>query len=159
MSRPAPEPEEVFRHRFFVPPEAEDANGHVNNVLYVQWMQDVAIRHSDSVGGDEAIRAVGATWVVRAHQIEYLSPAFAGDLIEASTWVSSIERVRSIRQYRFRRERDARLLARGVTEWVFVSALTGRPVAIPEGVRKCFALPTGSEAEDRKSGDREKGEP
>ena len=36
----------LFRYRFVVPDEAVDGNRHVNNVAYVQWMQDVAIRHS-----------------------------------------------------------------------------------------------------------------
>lgn len=128
----------IFRHEFVVPKEAEDANGHVNNVVYVQWMQDVAILHSNSVGGREAMRAVGCTWVVRSHKVEYVSPAFAGDCIEASTWVLNVQRARSLRQYRFVRTSDAKLLAQGETEWVFVNAQTGRPTAIPENVRNCY---------------------
>lgn len=41
----------IFRDEFPVPPEAVDGSGHVNNVAYVQWMQDVAIKHNNSVGG------------------------------------------------------------------------------------------------------------
>ncbi len=131
----------LFRHRFSVAEAAIDANGHVNNVVYVQWMQDVAILHSAAVGGTAAARALAGTWVVRSHHIEYLSPAFAGDAIEATTWVASLQRVRSLRHYRFVRTSDAKLLARGQTEWVFVSLKDGRPCAIPETVRACFALP------------------
>lgn len=128
----------IFRHVFVVSKDAEDANGHVNNVVYVQWMQDVAIMHSDSVGGSAAMRASGCTWVVRSHKVEYLSPAYAGDRIEASTWVANVQRARSLRQYRFVRTSDAKLLAQGETEWVFVNAETGRPAAIPESVRHCY---------------------
>ncbi len=40
----------IYRHEIVVPPEAVDGNRHVNNVVYVQWMQDAAIAHSDTVG-------------------------------------------------------------------------------------------------------------
>lgn len=128
----------VFRNSFIVPKEAEDANGHVNNVVYVQWMQDAAIMHSSSVGGDVAMREAGCTWVVRSHQIEYLCPAHAGDMIEVSTWVVNVQRARSQRCYRFVRLSDNKVLAQGETQWVFVNADTGRPTAIPETVRCCY---------------------
>ena len=44
----------TYRHEFTVPESAVDQNGHVNNVVYVQWMQDVAVLHSDAVGGTRA---------------------------------------------------------------------------------------------------------
>ena len=128
----------VVRHSLVVPPEAEDANGHVNNVVYVQWMQDVAIMHSNFVGGDVAMREAGCTWVVRSHQIEYLCPAHAGDMIEVSTWVVNVQRARSLRRYRFVRLSDNKVLAQGETQWVFVHAQSGRPAAIPESVRRCY---------------------
>jgi acyl-CoA thioester hydrolase len=140
MSTSGPEADGLFRYQFTVAEDAMDQNRHVNNVAYIQWMQDVAIRHSEATGGTAAMHAMGGTWVVRAHKIEYLSPAFAGDLIEAVTWVVDLHRVRSLRQYRFRRLSDARLLARGETDWVFVHASTGRPCAIPAEVRACFSL-------------------
>jgi len=136
----------IFRHRFIVPADAIDQNGHVNNVVFVQWMQDVAIRHSGTVGGLAAMRAAGGMWVVRSHQIEYLNPAFAGDAIEAATWVSDFQRVRSLRQYRFTRPSDGKLLAKGQTDWVFVNAATGRPCAIPERVKSCYRLPSADKA-------------
>ncbi len=130
----------IFRHRFTVPADAIDENGHVNNVVFVQWMQDVAIAHSEACGGTAAMRAAGGSWVVRAHRVEYLSPGFAGDCIEAETWVDNFQRVRSLRLYRFKRESDGKLLATGETDWVFVDPETGRPRAIPESVSSCFPL-------------------
>jgi len=128
----------TFIHRFTVLPDAIDANGHVNNVVYVQRMQDVAIRHSESVGGLDAARAAGGSWVVRAHHIEYLNPAFAGDDIEAHTWIVDFQKVRSTRRYTFTRANDGKPIARGETEWVFIDAQTGRPRAIPESVIACY---------------------
>jgi acyl-CoA thioester hydrolase len=130
----------VFRYEFPVPSEAVDGNGHVNNVNYVQWMQDVAVRHYESLGGIPPTQAIGATWVVRSHTVEYLSPAYAGEVIEARTWVSNLRRVRSVRKYRFYRKSDGRLLVRGETDWVFVDASTGAPRAIPPEVIGLFTL-------------------
>lgn len=137
MNAPA---DPVYREEFLVPPEAVDTNGHVNNVVYVQWMQDVAVRHSDMVGGSGALREVGGTWVVRSHHVEYLAPAFAGDRLRVATWVAGFRRVRSLRRYRFERAADGQLLARGETDWVFVDAATGRPRTIPERLSTLFPL-------------------
>lgn len=133
----------IFSSLIAVPADAIDENRHVNNVVYVQWMQDVAIEHSRFTGGTEAMHAEGGTWVVRSHHVEYLSPAFADDVIEASTWVAGFRRVRSTRRYKFTRKSDGTVLARGETEWVFVDAKTGRPRPIPERVSSCFPLLPG----------------
>lgn len=130
----------IFRHRLVVPDEAVDENGHVNNVVYVQWMQEVAVRHSEASGGSRAMRTSGGSWVVRTHRIEYLSPAFAGDELEAATWVADFRRVRSLRKYRFTRVSDSKLITTGETDWVFVDAHTGRPRAIPEEVARSFSV-------------------
>ena len=130
----------IFRHRFTVGPEAIDENGHVNNVVYVQWMQDMAIRHADAAGCSDATRDIGAMWVARSHKIEYLSPAFAGDVIEALTWVVNFRKVRSLRRYKFVRIADQTTLARGETDWVFMDAQAQKPRSIPEDVSSAFDL-------------------
>lgn len=130
----------IFRHTFTVEKNAIDQNGHVNNVVYIQWMQDVAIQHATACGGATLTEALGCTWVVRSHTIDYLSPSFAGDRIVAITWVEDFRKVRSLRRYRFMRENDERLLARGATEWVYVDSQSGRPATIPEQVKNCFSV-------------------
>ena len=94
----------IYRYDFTVPESTVDMNGHVNNVVYVQWMQDVAVSHSDSVGGTKAMHEAGGTWVVHSHKIEYLSPAFADEELFALTWVASFKRVRSVRRHKFFRK-------------------------------------------------------
>ena len=91
------------------------------------------------------MREAGGSWVVRTHRIEYLIPAFAGDEIEASTWVADLRRVRSLRRYRFTRISDSKLLAEGETDWVFIDAKTGRPRAIPSEVAQSFTVMPDSE--------------
>jgi len=130
----------IFRDEFTVPPTAIDANGHVNNVVFVQWMQDVATRHFEATGCAEAMRSAGAIWVVRSHTIEYLAPAFAGDRLQVSTWVVNLSRVRTLRRYRFARASNGKLLVRGETDWVLINAATGRPCSIPESIRRAFVL-------------------
>ena len=118
-----------------------DSNGHVNNIVYVQWMQDVAIAHSDAVGCTAATSAAGSTWVARSHHIEYLRPAYAGDRIRLETWVvDATKKSSSPRRYRMVRESDGAVLARGETLWVFVDTLSGRPRSIPAEVIACFEV-------------------
>jgi len=128
----------IHREEFVVPESAIDRNGHVNNVAFVQWMQDVATRHFDSGGGMAAMEAAGGTWVARSHQIEYLSPAFVGERLQALTWVVDFSRVRSLRRYKFLRASDGKLLVRGETDWVFVNVKTGKPCSIPEEIKLAF---------------------
>jgi len=133
-------PAAIHRHVFTVSTSDLDVNGHVNNVVYVQWMQDVAILHFDAVGGSEVMRASNAIWVARSHKIEYLKPAFAGDEALALTWVADYRRVRSLRRYRFLRKHDKSLLAEGETDWIFVDAVSGRPKSIPDEIQSILPI-------------------
>ena len=122
---------------FIIPESAIDENGHVNNVAYVQWMQDIALEHYSSIGGIQA-QGPDATWVIREHRIEYFLPAYAGEEIEIRTWVENIQRVRSLRKYEFVRRADGKTLVKGETDWVFVDVKSGRPLAIPQEVVGVF---------------------
>ena len=126
-----------------IPHSAIDENGHVNNVAYVQWMQDIAVEHYSSLGGVTA-QGPNATWVVHEHRIEYLLPAFEGEEIEIKTWVENIRRVRSLRKYEFARKSDHKILVRGETDWVFVETKTGKPIPIPKEVLHVFTDPEQS---------------
>jgi len=130
----------VYQIEFKVPDTAVDGNRHVNNVAYVQWMQEAAMGHAEAAGCTRMTRAGGATWVVRTHRIEYLRPAFAGEMLRVETWVADLSRVRSLRRYKFIRAADGIVLAQGETDWVFVDALTGRPRAIPPEIGQVFQL-------------------
>lgn len=133
----------IYSKTITIPSSVIDENGHVNNVAYVQWMQDIAVEHYSSIGGIEA-QGSEATWVVREHRIEYLLPAFAGEEIEIKTWVENIRRVRSLRKYEFIRKADSKVLVKGETDWVFVDVKTGSPRAIPDQVTRVFLGNNGS---------------
>ncbi len=130
----------IYRLEITAPPSVVDQNRHVNNVAYVQWMQDIAIQHSIAVGCARMTGELGASWFARMHRIEYLSPAFAGDTITVKTWVVDFRKVRTLRRYEFIRASDQKILAQGETDWVLVDAQTARPRKIPEELAKLFTL-------------------
>lgn len=130
----------LFSIEFSVSEAELDENQHVNNVVYVQWMQDVAIAHASDVGSTAMLGQLGATWVARSHQILYLKPAFAGDRIRLTTWITSLRKARSLRKYQFLRLDDDQVLATGETEWVFIDVTTGRPRSVPQTVARCFEI-------------------
>ena len=133
-------PERVYTYEIDVDPSAIDENGHVNNVEFVRWMQDAAVRHADAAGCTAATRAVGATWVARSHHVEYLRPAFAGDRVRVLTWVADFRRAFSMRRYRFVRAVDETVLTKGETEWVFIDVKTGRPRSVPDDIKAMFEV-------------------
>ena len=127
-----------YEYDFDVPPEAIDANGHVNNVEYVRWMQEAAVRHFESLGGNALMESAGATWVVRSHHVEYLRPVVGGERLRVRTWVTDLRGVMSTRKYEFQRAGDRTVLARGETDWVLLDAHTGRPTSIPPEMAALF---------------------
>ena len=131
---------DIHTYSVTVPAAAIDANGHANNIEYVRWFQEAAIAHADATGCTAATIALGASWVIRSHQITYLRPAFAGDSLEVKTWVATFEKVSSIRRYELLRTTDDAVLAEGETNWVFVDAATGRPRRIPAEIASLFTL-------------------
>ncbi len=131
----------VFQLSCTVSDDDLDPNGHVNNVVYVQWMQDAAVRHSTHVGCTmQLYQQLSVTWVARSHHIDYLQPAFPGDEITVETWLAGRRKVSCHRRYRFLRQCDQVELARAETEWVYIDLMTGRPRAIHDQVINRFQL-------------------
>ena len=130
----------TFEHFHTVGVEEIDEQGHANNVAYVAWMQDAALAHSAALGWtSEQYRRLGAAWVARRHEIEYLRPALPGDRIVVQTHVSEMKKVASTRLYKIIRRHDGETLARAETNWAFVNSATGRPTRIPDEMARAFA--------------------
>ena len=128
-----------FRLEMVAAPEDVDELGHVSNVVYVRWIQDVAKAHSASVGFDhERYRALGAVFVVHKHVVEYRAPAYAGDHLTLVTWIEGWSAATSERHTRVVRLADQRELARAVTTWALVSLESGKPRRIPAEVVDAF---------------------
>ena len=131
----------LFVREFDVPTESIDANDHVNNKEYLRWMEEVAIAHSAAQDWPlERYRALGATWYVRTHFVEYLRPAVVGTRLRLATWVATMERRASLRRYAFLRAADGKAIARAETMWMFVASGTGRACDIPPALREAFPL-------------------
>jgi len=127
----------IFTYSLTIPESVIDENGHVNNVAFVQWMQEAAIRHGEAL---DYKQPENTGWFVREHRVEYLLPAFLGDELEVRPWLSEIKRVRLHRRYEFIRKSDGKVVVKGETDWVYVEAKTGRPIAIPAEVSALFPV-------------------
>jgi len=142
-------PSPRYSLRLVAAPSDIDELGHVSNLVYVRWVQEAAKSHSAAVGFDHA-RYVqeGGVFVVRKHVVEYLAPTFAGEEIDATTWIETWSGVTSERHTELVRRSDGKQLARAVTTWVFVSTTNGAPKRVPKHMLEAFAQPvTQSDAE------------
>ncbi|HEU4408427.1 MAG TPA: acyl-CoA thioesterase [Polyangiaceae bacterium] len=141
MARPFPavSPDSSYAIRLTAAESDIDELGHVSNIVYVRWLQEVAQAHSRACGWDiPEYRAIGAVFVVRRHEIDYFRPVYARDAVLATTWVAGFSGASCERCTRFVRESDGLELARGVTTWVFVSSEGGRPKRIPDELARAF---------------------
>jgi acyl-CoA thioester hydrolase len=130
---------ESFELELAVDAQDIDMLGHASNLVFVRWIQDVALAHSAAVGLDfSAYQRIGAVFVVVRHEIDYVRPAMLGDTIVARTWVSDVTAVKCIRHTELTRGRGGDLLAKALTTWGFVAMDTGRPKRITPDVRAAF---------------------
>jgi acyl-CoA thioester hydrolase len=128
-----------FTKTFSIPQDAIDELGHVSNLKYIAWMQEIAIQHSAAQGWPvERYLQSGAVWVVRSHFVTYIRPAFAGETITLQTWVSEIKQRSSLRRYLVVRAEDQIVLVEAETNWVYIDRQSGRPVRIPDDLRAAF---------------------
>jgi acyl-CoA thioester hydrolase len=111
-----------FELHFGVRSEDIDALGHVNNVVYVQWVQDVATAHWKAAARTDHLANV--LWVLARHEIDYKVSAMPGDDIIARTWVGEPDGIRYPRHVELIRASDDKLLARSLTLWCPVDAKT-----------------------------------
>jgi acyl-CoA thioester hydrolase len=124
-----------------------DALGHVNNSVYVQYMQEAAIEGSTRAGfGPEWYRARGTAWVIRRLTVRYLAQATYGETIAVETWVSQMRGPTSTREYDLTRTSDGARVARGRAQWVYLDLQKGKPIRFPAECAATFA-PSG-EVED-----------
>lgn len=114
-----------------------DEQNHVNNTVYLRWIQDVATAHWQALASADAQSAIG--WVVLRHEIDYRMPANLGDEIALRTWVGEASRLKFERFTEVRRKIDNVLLAQARTLWVPIDVRTGKPTRVSADVRARFS--------------------
>ena len=124
-----------FSHSFRALAADIDEQGHVNNVAYLRWIQDVAVAHWRHSATDEQL--MGYTWVTVRHEIDYKKQAFEGDEITATTWIGEWTHVTCERFTEIRRHDEVMVKCR--TVWCLVDRDTLKPTKIPPGLIEMFA--------------------
>ena len=114
-----------------------DEQSHVNNTVYLRWVQDVATAHWKSLASAQSQAAIG--WIVLRHEIDYKLPASFGDEIVLRTWVGQASRLKFERFTEVRRRIDNQLLSQARTLWVPIDVLTGKPTRVSAELRAQFS--------------------
>jgi acyl-CoA thioester hydrolase len=149
-----PPPTGVFRQQRRAQWRDLDPAGHVNNSVYLAYVEDMGAQLATANGWPMArMESVGLTIVARYHRIEYRQPALLGDELELSTWLSDIEPSTAVRHTTITRLGDGALLARARTVHVWIETATGQPTPIPGALLADFA-PCITEHQDAKFAER-----
>ena len=134
-------PKAYFEHLRDVAEGDIDELGHVNNAVYLRYVEACGRAHSDGLGLTlEVFREHGVVPVIRKHEITYHRPATLGDRLLISTQVAKIGGPRAVRHNQVRLAEDETLLVDAVTEWVWLDPESGRPKRVPQKVLEAFGF-------------------
>ena len=127
---------QVFTLQFTPLASDIDANGHVNNVVYVRWIQDMATSHWAS--RQPAEEQARWAWIVLRHEIDYRRAMMPGETATGRTWVA--ETAEGPRFDRFVRidGPDGAMCAQARTEWCMIDAASGRPKRVTPDIVERF---------------------
>jgi acyl-CoA thioester hydrolase len=132
---PPPPPASVFRQHRRAEWRDLDQAGHVNNAVYLSYVEDSGLQMLAASGWPIGrMEAEGVAIVARYHRIEYKEPAQLDDELAVTTWVSDVERSTAVRHTTITRAGDNILLARTRTIHVWIDTQTGKATPIPEGL-------------------------
>ena len=125
----------VFETNYTVVTSNIDELNHVNNVVYLQWIQDIANLHWDEL--KQGVDTAAYVWVVIRHEIDYLNQALLGDTLLAKTWVGKTAGVKSIRHVEF--YRNNKLLVKAQTTFCLLHAKSLKPMRITDEILAMLA--------------------
>jgi acyl-CoA thioester hydrolase len=131
-------PPAAYEMAIAVQPADIDRQNHVNNTVYVRWIQEVATAHWNATAPMPARDDIG--WVVLRHEIDYKSPVCLGDEIVLRTWVGKATRVTFERFVEVLRKADRKILAHARTLWVPINPETAKPIRVPPEIRTRFSI-------------------
>jgi acyl-CoA thioester hydrolase len=131
-------PSDIFYYDISVGKNDLDELNHVNNVVYLQWVQEAATAHWRTAASQSVQEKY--IWVVVRHEVDYKMPALLDDELVAKTWVLDYDGARSNRIVQIIRKSDDRVITEAKTTWVMLRTDNGRPVRITDEIRKIFNL-------------------
>ena len=123
---------EKFSHTIQVKEQDIDELGHVNNVIYLRWVQEVAVAHWNHAAPESLKETY--SWVVVRHEIDYFYPAFLKDVIIGYTWVGDYKGAKFDRFVKLCHAESGKVLAEAKTTWCLLEAKTMRPHRIEQDV-------------------------
>lgn len=111
-----------------------DGLGHVNNAVYLQWLEQCAWKHSESLGLSlDSYQELDRAMVIRRHELDYLQAAFEGDDLIVATWITDMQkRTRLTRSFQIVRKQDGVTLLRAKSYFVCMAISDGRPKRMPD---------------------------
>ncbi len=142
MSWDYPKP---FVHHVTVQADAIDRMNHVNNVKYLEYLEETAWAHTEALGMNWAVyERLGAGVVAHRTEIDYLRAALLGEALEIGTWCTANDgKLRLERSYQIRRPADNATLVRAVTQWICVDLKSGRPRRMPAEFVEAYKVTSG----------------
>ena len=126
-----------FEITLTVQPADIDQQNHVNNTVYLRWVQDVATAHWNAAAPETMRDAIG--WVVLRHEIDYKTPACLNDEVVLRTWVGQATRV-TFERFTEIRKSTSQVFATARTLWVPINPETGKPTRVSAEVRARFSV-------------------
>lgn len=142
MSEPIEVPRDgrpVYTMRLRVRQYEMDSFGHVNNAVYLNYLEQAATEHAAALGfGQARLAELSGLFLVRRHEIDYLGAAVAGDELAVTTWPEHLSGARAVRCYEIRHVTSGKRLITARTLWVWVD-LRGRPRPMPQVILDAFA--------------------
>lgn len=130
-------PADAFALAFTAAPEHIDELGHVNNAVWVQWIQTLSTSHWAARAS--AAEQAAYIWVIVRHEIDYHRPLLIGETVTGHTWVAhKPSGAKFDRQIRFLGS-DGRKHVSAVTTWALLDRETGRPLRVPQTLVERFA--------------------
>lgn len=111
-----------------------DQLNHMNNAVYLSFMEQAALHHTEAMGiGWQAFVDLDAVCVVHRHELDYLMPAYLGDELEIATWIAENDgRLKMWRAFQMRRATDGRTIFRARSQYVTVKFSSGRVCRMPQ---------------------------
>ena len=108
---------------------------HVNNVVYVKWIQEVSKKHWEKVAQKISTKYI---WVVRRHDITYLDAAKLNDEITLNTRILDSKGPISFRQVQMINNKTQKTVVKSITEWCLLNSQTLKPIRVPKTIEDSF---------------------